>query len=105
MLKWAGIIVLAAVIGFALVSCSGGGSGGKPSGTYENKDWQISYTFSGNKVTAEMGGTHLLDATFAVKDGKLVFTSKDGTEELPFTLTGNELKITRQGMETVFIKK
>jgi len=103
-IKIMGIIAIIAIIGLA--AACGGGGGGKLSGTYENKDWQIAYTFSGNKVTATMGGEHLLDATFAVKDGKIIFTSSDGkTEELPYSLNGNELKITRSGMETVFIKK
>jgi len=106
-LRTAGIITLLVVIGFSMAACGGGsGGGGKPSGTYENKDWQIAYTFSGNKVTATMAGEHLLDATFAVKDGKIIFTSSDGkTEELPYSLNGNELKITRSGMEMVFTKK
>jgi len=104
LLRTVGIITLLVVIGFSMAACGGGG--GKPSGTYENKDWQIAYTFSGNKVTATMGGEHLIDATFAVKDGKIIFTSSDGkTEELPYSLNGNELKITRSGMEMVFTKK
>ena len=97
-----GIIAIIAIIGFALTACSGGG---KLSGTYASDDGSISYTFSGKKVVAE-GFGQKSEATFELKDGKLVMTSAEGkTESYPYKLEGNTLTLDWYGMEISLTKK
>ncbi|MCL2265946.1 MAG: hypothetical protein FWC22_07890 [Treponema sp.] len=85
-----GIIVLAAVIGFTMVACGGGG--GKPNGTYYNEQYKSSYTFSGDKLTMDVSG-YTFEFTFSVKDGKLITSSDLGIAEINYTLKGKELTI------------
>jgi hypothetical protein len=58
--KLFGIIALVAVMGLTVIACSkggGSGGGGKLSETYANAEYGISYTFSGNKMVMEAGGS------------------------------------------------
>ena len=104
-IKILGIIALAAVIGFTVVSCSGGGGGGKISGTYVDEDGEASFTFSGSKLTTEMWGQKG-EGTFQVKDGKLILTSKEGkTETWDYKLDGNKLTLNMMGLEFDLFKK
>ena len=113
------IIAVLCVSAAFMVSCGGGGSssgtsgakqenadsGGKLSGTYVSKDGRISYTFSGKNLTAEAYGQKS-EATFELKDGKLVMTSADGkTESYPYTLEGDTFTYDWNGTKIVLTKK
>jgi len=107
-------IVVIVFLSAVMVSCSGrGGSstnateqksaGSSLSGTYANPS--ISYTFTGNKFTAEAFGRKS-EGTYQTQDGKLIFTSADGkTETYPFKLEGDVLTYDWNGMEIVLTKK
>ena len=99
--KLIGIIALIAIAGFVIIACGGGGL----SGTYVSADGGISYTFSGNKVTAEMLGQKG-EATYQLKDGKFIMTSKDGrTETYNYTLEGNVFTFEWYGTKIALTKK
>jgi hypothetical protein len=105
------VSVVAVAVCFAIIGCgggeggSGGAKGGKLSGTYVNDQWKTSYTFSGNKITVSMADKVTLEGTFTTQNGVLTVTSKDKTESSEYTVTGNELRMKKNGMETVFIKQ
>ena len=77
----------------------------KLSGTYVSSDGRISYTFSGKNLTAEAFGQKS-EATFELKDGKLVMTSADGkVESYDYTLEGDTFTYDWNGMKIVLTKK
>jgi hypothetical protein len=99
-------IALVAVIGFTVIACnkggsSGSGGGGKLSGTYVNEEG-YAYVFSGNKLSLEVDGVKVNEATFETKDGKIITKTGDGgSAELEYTLQGNTLTVNG----VVFTKK
>jgi hypothetical protein len=100
--KLIGFILMIAIMGLVIIACGGGGG---LSGTFATDDGMISYTFTGNKLTAEALGQKS-EATYQLKDGKLIMTSADGkTEAYPYTLSGNTLTLDWHGMEIVLNKK
>jgi hypothetical protein len=95
-------IAIIAIIGFSVIACGGGG---RLSGTYTDEKGTMSYTFSGNKVTAEMFGQKG-EATYELKDGKFTMFMPDGrTESYDYTLEGNTLTFNWYGQNIVLTKK
>jgi len=97
--KLIGIIAMIAIIGLLITACGGG-----LSGTYASDDGSISYSFSGNKVTAEAFGQKV-EATYQLKDGNLVMTRDGKTESYPYTLEGKTLTLDWFGRKIALNKK
>jgi hypothetical protein len=97
-IKLLGIIALAAVFGFTMIACSGGGGDGKLSGTYELDD-RAGYTrtFSGSKHTFS-GPGFSNEGTFTISGDELTITDSDGDVTVfKFKLSGNKLEIANVG--------
>jgi hypothetical protein len=108
-----GIIALAAAVGFVVVACDKSESSdtaatdtasGQLSGTYVDEGGEVSYTFSGNKMTMSHGG-HDHEYTFEVKEGKLIVTTEHGATESDFSLEGDKLTLVTEGETLVLTKK
>jgi len=99
--RMAGIIVLFALIGFTMAACGGG-----LSGSYSlTGGGDLTYTFSGNKITMESIGKVLGEGTFKASGGKLTI-SVDGAEQtLDYTLKGKDLILGPAGQQLTFTKK
>jgi len=103
MLRIAGIIAIAVVISFAAASCGGGG---KLNGSYSlTGGGDLTYTFSGNKVTMESIGKVLGEGTFSTKGGKLTMTIDGNEQTLDYSLDGKDLILSSGGHQLKFAKK
>ena len=101
-IKILGVIALAAVIGFTVIACSGGG-GGKLSGTFEYEG--STRTFTGNKCTFQ-SGDYTSETTFTISGNKITFTRADGdVTVLKYTLSGNTLTLDGGAGAQEWIKK
>jgi hypothetical protein len=79
-----------------MTACSGGGSGRIPNGTYvfSGTGPSSSFTFSGsNNVAWDVGGGHVVEGTYAISDGRLVFTIQGERVEFEYSLHGNTLRV------------
>ena len=95
------VIVLIAIIGFALAACGGGG--GKLSGTYEYEG--STRTFAGNKCTFQ-SGDYKSETTFTISGDEITFTSASGdVTKLKYTLSGNTLTLDGGAGVQVWTKK
>ena len=108
-IKLIGIIALAVIIGLTAAACNkggGSGGGGKLSGTYVSDDGEMSYTFSGKKVSANAFGEKA-EGTYELKDGMLIITSGgEKADPISYKLTGNTLVFDLGfGIEVVLTKK
>jgi len=102
MLRMVGIIAFAAVIGFVVVSCGGE----KLSGSYSlTGGGDLTYTFSGNKVTMESIGKVLGEGTFSTKGSKLTININGNEQTLDYTLDGKDLILGPAGQQLKFAKK
>jgi len=88
--KVVGIIALVAIMGFAVVACSGGG-GGKLSGDYKLDAGDQTYSFSGNKVTASSGGKIFAEGTFTTSNDQLTLTVNGESVSFKYSLEGKKL--------------
>jgi len=103
MLRIVGIIALIAVIGFVFAACGGGG---KLSGSYSlTGGGDLTYTFSGNKLTMESIGKVLGEGTFSTKGGKLTMSIDGNEQTLDYTLEGKNLILSAGGQKLTFTKK
>jgi len=96
-----GIIAFVAVIGFTMVSCGGG-----LSGSYSlTGGGDLTYTFSGNKMTMESGGRVLGEGTFKASGGKLIMEVEGATQTIDYRLEGKNLILTAEGQSITFAKQ
>ena len=103
MLRIVRITALAAVIGFVFVACGGGG---KLNGSYSlTGGGDLTYTFSGNKLTMESIGKVLGEGTFSTKGGKLTMSIDGNEQTLDYTLDGKDLILSAGGQQLKFVKK
>ena len=103
-LRIAGITAIAAVIVFTAAACSG--SGGL-SGTYKFDGMDVSYTFSGNKVTYKVSDSYTAEGTYKTSGGEITFTM-DGFEEsqvFKYTKQGNKIILSLDGVESTLTKQ
>jgi len=86
--------LLAVLLGLALVitmAACGGGSALR--GTYTDASGMVSQSFSGGKLTTNMGGW-IVESTYELKDGVMVITDADGeVTQAPYSLDGKTLTI------------
>ena len=98
-----GIIALAVIIGITVIACSGGGGGGKLSGTFEYEG--STRTFSGNKVTFQRDD-YKSESTFTISGDELTITAADGdVTKLKYTLSGKTLTLDGGGGVQTWTKK
>ena len=104
------IIALVAVIGFTMAACSGGG-GGKLSGAYTDED-NLTYTFTGNKVTYSQGDKVYSELMFETSGNELIFYNEANgerfEEKMIFSLEGDKLTLSIPGhpeLAVVYIKQ
>ena len=100
-----GIIALAALIGFSLVSCGGSG-GGNINGTYSDEYNMATYTFEDGKISMKSMGV-TLRGTYKIGGGKITatFDGLDKPDVIKYTLQGDKLTLTMDGETTVLTKK
>ena len=103
-IKLFGIIALVAVIGFTIIACNkggGGGSsggGGKLSGAYKFDDFDMSYTFTGNKVTITSDGEVISEVMFSTSGNEFTMYYEEDGERVEFqkfiySLEGDKLML------------
>ena len=90
-----GIIAIVAMIGFAMISCAGGGGGRIPNGTYvfSAHGGTSSFTFSGNKLAWDMGGGHVVEGTYEIVNDRIVFDVMGSKLEFQYSLNGRTLRV------------
>ncbi|MCL2186995.1 MAG: hypothetical protein FWB86_14275 [Treponema sp.] len=94
--KVVGIIALVAIMGFAVVACSGkngggSGSGGIPNGTYSTEGGEMSLVFKGNTITWMAGTQAFAESTYEIKDGKIYYKDNGRDTWTDYKLEGKNL--------------
>jgi len=99
-------IITLVVIGITMVSCGGGGGGGKLSGTYKADTGNMTYTFSGNKITFEYAGVKM-EGTFETNGDQITTTWEglSGSQTDKYSIKGKKLTWTSNGMEVTYTKQ
>jgi len=100
-LKIAGIIAFAAIIGFTMIACGGG-----LNGSYSLQGGgDLTYNFlSGGKMSMESGGKVLGEGTFKTSGGKLTITAGEGEQTMDYKLEGKNLIISVGDQSLTFAK-
>jgi len=99
-------IITLVVIGITMVSCGGGGGGGKLSGTYKSDVGNMTYTFSGNKISFEFAGVKM-EGTFETKGDQIttVWEGLSGSKTDTYSVKGKKLTWTSNGVEVTYTKQ
>jgi len=101
-----GLIAMAAIIGFSMLSCGGGGGSGNINGTYSDEYNMATYTFEDGKISMKSMGV-TLRGTYKIGGGKITatFDGIDKPDVIKYTLQGDKLTLTMDGETTVLTKK
>ena len=94
-MKTAGVIAIAAAIGFTMISCGGRGSGRIPNGTYvfSGSGPTSSFVFSGTNVAWDVGGGHVVEGTYEIVNDRIVFDVMGSKLEFQYSLNGRTLRV------------